>query len=48
MDATRPAAVVPSRVVDAADRFGATGDVRLAGLLDTLSRSGLRLPTVGS
>jgi olefin beta-lactone synthetase len=46
MDATRPAAVVPSRVVDAADRFGATVMFGSPGLLDTLSRSGLRLPTV--
>ncbi len=46
MDATRPAAVVPSRVVRAADRFGATVMFGSPGLLDTLSRSGLRMPTV--
>ena len=46
MDATRPASVVPSRVVDAADRFGATVMFGSPGLLETLSRSGLRMPTV--
>ena len=46
MDATRPAAVVPSRVVDAADRFGATVVFGSPGLLDTLSRGGGRMPTV--
>ena len=46
MDATRPAAVVPSRVVAAAERFGATVMFGSPGLLDTLSRSGLRMPTV--
>jgi acyl-CoA synthetase (AMP-forming)/AMP-acid ligase II len=46
MDATRPASVVPSRVVDAAERFGATVMFGSPGLLDTLSRSGLRMPTV--
>ena len=46
MDATRPAAVVPSRVVAAAERFGATVMFGSPGLLDTLSRSDLRMPTV--
>ena len=46
MEATRPAAVVPSRVVAAADRFGATVMFGSPGLLDTLSRSGLRMGTV--
>jgi len=46
MDATRPASVVPSRVAAAADRFGATVMFGSPGLLETLSRSGLRMPTV--
>ena len=46
MDATRPADVVPARVVDAANRFGATVLFGSPALLDTVSRGGGRMPTV--
>jgi len=46
MDATRPASVVPARVVDAANRFGATVMFGSPALLDTVSRGGGRMPTL--
>lgn len=46
MDATRPADVVPSRVVGAANRFGATVVFGSPALLDTVSRAGGSMPTV--
>ena len=46
MDATRPADVVPERVVRAASRYGATVMFGSPALLDTLSRGGGRMPTV--
>ena len=46
MDATRPADVVPARVVRAANRFGATVMFGSPALLDTLSRGGGTMPTV--
>ncbi len=46
MDATRPADVVPARVVTAARRFGATVMFGSPALLDTLSRGGGSMPTV--
>jgi acyl-CoA synthetase (AMP-forming)/AMP-acid ligase II len=46
MDATRPADVVPSRVVAAADRFSATVLFGSPALLDTVSRGGGRMPSV--
>jgi acyl-CoA synthetase (AMP-forming)/AMP-acid ligase II len=46
MDATRPAAVVPSRVVRAANRFGATVMFGSPALLDTVSRAGGSMPTL--
>ena len=46
MDATRPAQVVPRRVVDAANRFGATVMFGSPALLDTVSRAGGRMPTL--
>jgi len=46
MDATRPADVVPARVVAAANRFGATVMFGSPALLDTLSRGGGRMPTL--
>ena len=46
MDATRPASVVPGRVVRAADRYGATVVFGSPALLDTVSRGGGRMPTV--
>jgi acyl-CoA synthetase (AMP-forming)/AMP-acid ligase II len=46
MDPTRPADVVPARVVDAANRFGATVMFGSPALLDTVSRGGGRMPTV--
>ena len=47
MDATRPAAVVPARVVRAANRFGATVMFGSPALLDTVSRAGGSMPTLG-
>ena len=46
MDATRPAKVVPSRVVGAANRFGATVMFGSPALLDTVSRGGAPMPTL--
>jgi acyl-coenzyme A synthetase/AMP-(fatty) acid ligase len=46
MDATRPASVRPSRVVGAANRFGATVLFGSPALLDTVSRAGGSMPTV--
>lgn len=46
MDATRPASVSPARVVDAANRFGATVMFGSPALLDTVSRGGGRMPTL--
>ena len=46
MDPTRPADVVPERVVSAARRFGATVVFGSPALLDTLSRAGGGMPTV--
>lgn len=46
MDMTRPADVVPSRVVGAANRFGATVVFGSPALLDTVSRAGGSMPTV--
>ena len=46
MDATRPADVVPARVVGAANRFAATVVFGSPALLDTVSRAGGRMPTV--
>ena len=46
MDATRPADVVPARVVRAANRYGATVMFGSPALLDTLSRGGGQMPTV--
>ena len=46
MDATRPASVVPSRVVGAANRFGATVMFGSPALLDTVSRAGGSMPTL--
>ena len=46
MDPTRPADVVPARVVGAARRFGATVMFGSPALLDTLSRGGGSMPTV--
>ena len=46
MDATRPADVVPSRVVGAANRFGATVVFGSPALLDTVSREGGQLRSV--
>jgi len=46
MDATRPADVLPRRVVGAARRFGATVMFGSPALLDTLSRGGGSMPTV--
>jgi len=46
MDATRPADVVPRRVVGAANRFGATVVFGSPALLDTVSRGGGTMPTV--
>ena len=46
MDATRPADVVPARVVGAAQRFGATVMFGSPALLDTVSRAGGRMPTL--
>ena len=46
MDATRPADVVPARVVRAANRFGATVMFGSPALLDTVSRAGGAMPTL--
>ena len=46
MDATRPAAVRPARVVGAANRFGATVMFGSPALLDTVSRGGGSMPTL--
>ena len=46
MDMTRPADVVPRRVVDAAQRFGATVMFGSPALLDTVSRGGGQMPTL--
>lgn len=46
MDATRPADVVPGRVVAAANRFGATVMFGSPALLDTVSRGGGAMPTL--
>ena len=46
MDATRPADVVPARVVRAANRFGATVMFGSPALLDTVSRAGGSMPTL--
>ena len=46
MDASRPADVVPSRVVAAANRFGATVLFGSPALLDTVSRAGGSMPSV--
>ena len=46
MDMTRPADVVPARVVGAANRFGATVMFGSPALLDTVSRGGGRMPTL--
>ncbi len=46
MDATRPAAVKPSRVIDAATRFGATVMFGSPALLDTVSRAGGAMPSI--
>ena len=46
MDPTRPADVVPARVVGAARRYGATVVFGSPALLDTVSRAGGRMPTV--
>jgi acyl-coenzyme A synthetase/AMP-(fatty) acid ligase len=46
MDATRPASVVPSRVVGPANRFGATVMFGSPALLDTVSRGGGTMPTL--
>lgn len=46
MDATRPAAVRPARVLRAANRFGATVMFGSPALLDTVSRAGGRMPTL--
>jgi acyl-CoA synthetase (AMP-forming)/AMP-acid ligase II len=46
MDATRPASVVPARVVGAANRFGATVMFGSPALLDTVSRGGGTMPTL--
>ena len=46
MDATRPADVVPARVVSAANRSAATVMFGSPALLDTVSRAGGRMPTL--
>jgi len=46
MDPTRPASVVPSRVVEAANRFGATVMFGSPALLDTVSRAGGAMPSL--
>ena len=46
MDATRPAQVVPARVVRAANRYGASVMFGSPALLDTVSRAGGRMPSL--
>ena len=46
MDATRPARVVPARVVRAANRYGATVMFGSPALLDTVSRGGGQMPSL--
>ena len=46
MDATRPAQVVPTRVVRAANRYGATVMFGSPALLDTVSRAGGAMPSL--
>jgi len=46
MDATRPAQVLPARVVRAANRYGATVMFGSPALLDTVSRAGGAMPSL--